>query len=383
MVEMTALRGEVFNILRRTCNCDPLQYPQILRDFFEAWLDQELARLERKVEIQREEQRLELLFIEFKSLYSDYYHTKERSRLQQILLASSIRNLSSAKIRPSVLRLSRFIGEEVYPLFHLMYGEELKSVEGLKVLDALLQKSLTQSFLQNLDDLVFAAAEMEAELSKAQRHTPSSGGRQVGIVFPRDALGSLRDPWKESPYPRASSPLAKHVWKAIDAGAKVTIALSPEQLYAVSGEGTLDCIEAIPIIRSMAVAFSYEVPLLPEGINRRPLMITAEVKNMLFPTEMGPEVYAVASQRLRYIKPKLIFGKGDELASLFQTHASALKAANGLSPFGVMELDFSFFKQPQYRELMDGAKDVSLIFELDSLFVDPAKMSWIQNCRSQ
>jgi hypothetical protein len=380
-MELAGLRGDVFNILRQKCQCDPLQYPQIVRDFFETWLEQELAQLERKIEIQREEQRLELLFIEFKSLYNDFYYTKEQSRLQQLLRSSSIRNLSSAKIRPSLVRLIHFMTEEVYPLFHLMHGKELQILEGLKVFDALIQGSLTQSFLRNLDDLVFAAGEIEAELSRAQRHTPSSSARQVGIVFPRDAQETPDELWEEPPYPRASAPLAKQVWSAIEARSKVTIALSPEQLYALSGVGTLDCMEAVPVIRSMALAFTYHSFTPPENINRYPVHLSGEMKSLLFPSENGPEYCALSSERLRFFKPKVIFGKADEIPKFFQTYASELKVAQGLSPFGVMALDFSQLKHPQYREPLQNATHASVIFELDSIFVNPEKMTWIQSCR--
>lgn len=365
--ELAVLREDALQVLRQKVNnADAL--PPVLRGMFETWLDVELLKIQRQVEIVTIERSMALIKSDVESNHAALALNDGKQRLIEEMTRASIDNIDSARLTPDVERVGDLLSGYIYPALELRYPSVLdEMLRDRKIADKF-TGLVSLDFMQPVSALGRAALDIADEFKQkwdAQK-LADVGNANVGtgavVSFPRPGA-AITSQWAKADPTRSA-----RVWNAIldPAQARVTLEIRAEDLYgAHGGASKLQCTEASPIIRSMGVYVGIDSQGVGDSRNGQGWRAPAEVDGaLLFTTALGPKNYLLANGDWLSQQMPFLFGVSSNAASIFESLGRKFLVGNGLSPFTKYELDLTELRSGLTSTLTD-ATEIILAFEIE------------------
>jgi hypothetical protein len=337
--EITALRSSAWARLEERAGMPLDDLPPGVRGFFGAFLDRELASLERAArtfELKRQEQ---ALLLDLEHLDAELAAAGGQSRLLALVPRWRAQALGEKELEVALGDLLQVLESYVPPILELRYPAAAAQLR----VDAAGELSV----LRNLDITADREAMVVAVLALANRvHTAltnasvglsSDGLTTVAVAFPQPAgagappecksLGtcvatawhvarSFIDPWGKP---------AQKVW---------TLKVTPEDLYGEHvSVGSLDCGDHAPVIHRAGLYFVMEDD---SDVTSQNIRVPALVdQRLLFPTGAGVLAYATVA---RQTSLSLRVSSGLDVNALTRLPPTETMG-QGLSPFGELTID--------------------------------------------
>lgn len=359
--------------------------PSQVRLLFYAFVDHEILRLERLVQIRAIERQVSLLTLAQQELQTSLEISGAQSRLQWLLPGWMLRSLDTVELAEEGRELLYAVVHYLMPVLRLWYPSVLTNTKVVAAADALLFLDPTTSQLERYKKIAEAISRLRDALADAElAGKPPGTELPVKVVsFPRPragdpdpydgTFGEFRSPWKTVDAARA-----KLVWDAIDAEGVAPITLTPEDLYDIrnSSDGTLSCWESAPVVKSMMFYVS-RTGADSAALNAADRHVHAAASpNQVFATAMGESHFLLENAVWQQLDAKLRYGiSGDAIITFKQAPRDTRPV--GLSPFGTYRVDFeNGWSNPG---LKDG-QELVVVFELASQAVG-APLGWINACK--
>jgi hypothetical protein len=363
--DATALRSMAMVKVEERVGMSLDALPMGVRAYFNAWLDKELASLERYAQAQSIERQLQALDLELDHLRADLAAARADSRLLALVPRWRARNLALSEIEGELTALIAILERYAPPVFELRYPDERAALLTAAAADLATLRNLDLS--GDAEDVVGAVISLSQRvrwaLETAQIDLSTEGLTQVALVFPRPAgmavgcedfgtcftsvwriASQLVDPWFGLPD------------EATTASGWMTLHVTPEDLYAANGGvARLDCDDHAPVIHRMGLylVFGDDIDLTPYNL-RLPVQVS---RRQVFPTNQGQVVYQTA--RLENSLSVRVTSGLDQNA-LVRLPATET-VGQGLSPFG----DFAVNLNALPAEHLRAATSVVLVLELE------------------
>ncbi len=331
--------------------------PAPLLTLFNAFVDREIVRVERAVELKAIDRQLALLKLEVEALQAGVLAGGEQSSVRNLLLAHMVRNLDAEVLRAETRALVEQTRDYLLPMLELWYPIYLQSKRN----EGAFKNNLTAlSESGDLDGDLTALATAAAEVVNSLLHgflaAPFGNkpqGAELPIVlvsFPRPSVrvpnaltGDFDSHWRIVDGTRSGM-----VWSAIERREVARLSLTAADLYARSStQGTLPCSEVTPVIRGIRFLFAstkigdYMNAGELNGLGRTLGGIAPEQQTFL--TELGEAHYILAPGSVYHkFSGSVLYGRDAELRELVDesfTNDDSTRPV-GLSPFGTYEIDF-------------------------------------------
>jgi hypothetical protein len=368
------------------------EYPAAYRNFFQRWLETQLAQLERRAAMTELGRAARQKRVELETLERDLALAADSSRLLQLQSRWILRALSGAKLARPLDALRRLAIEELFPVVHLAYPSVLADIQG--------SQSTTIDDLLNLDFMlptVDAAtlandflAEVQTRLAAADRRENTNVAK-IALAFRRPGdCNPLFEPC-ETTIRSVSAARAAEAWapfdpRATDGFGKLT--LDPLDLYeGGTGYASLGCFESMPVIRSMALVIESDAEFDEEVVNTGGRWVQGYLDpGLVFPQSAGPLTYWITSDGWTHPKLDVLLTNNEAevlptynsyLARVYNQPGGEYRQGSGLSPFGTYLLEF---RDPVTGELPDwphleSATAMYLVFEVE--VQSGSRLAWL------
>ncbi|AKF03566.1 hypothetical protein [Sandaracinus amylolyticus] len=394
--QMGALRSEALVDLQTRAGRSYATLPAPLAGLFEAFLDREIVRLERAVQIAALDRQIDALALELEALRQERLLVEHHGRLTQLVPTWTLRNLGGERLRDSARDLASQSRRYLYPVLDLWYPEVLDELDIAEAAEPLLSAGPSSSTLDLVSDV---RAVLDATLSRLEAATPgykeTAQRPIIAVSFVRPDV--VADPFTPiSSLPKADEQRSATLWSDVQSLSTGTITIRPEDLYTRFGGagGLLACTEAVPVVQRMALFV-----VRPGGVTdtedlndeRRFLTGRASVTQPFAETS-GPVTYTLGNAIWQQFQIPVLYGSYTGALSTFVQRAITSGAAElpegavGLSPFGSMEIDFQGLQQLRSGALGDGittpgteATEIVLVMQIDSRST-AAPLSWVPQC---
>jgi hypothetical protein len=334
-----------------------------VRGFFNAWIDGEIAMIERRARISELQRQLDQHELQLDQLDEDLGAAADQSRLLALLPRWQANALAANELSFDANTLVDTLEHYVTPLFELRYPAALATLR---------TTAATQlAALRNLDidadsETVVAAildfaTRVDVALQNAQVDLSSGGLTQIAVVFPRPDLngggecqlfGTCYDwPWK----------VAQNLvdpWNNPSPDGKMTLRVTPEDLYEQhGGVARLDCDDQAPVIRRMDVYLAFNDDINLDQYNLRlPVRVSPL---MHFPTVAGLLDYII-NPAATSLSVRVTSGL-DRDAITRLPPVTVETTGDGLSPLGDFVVDITNLP-PQH---LAAANAFVLVFEVE------------------
>jgi hypothetical protein len=402
--DMASLRSEATSELSKVHFDD---FPKPLHDLFYSFLDKELLRLERAVEIQAIERAQELLRVEMNGLIDEANSADDTGRLVGLIPSWTARNLDGAMIRYRTEDLIKRTRNYFMPVLKLWYPEVVQNSTELRgAITNLLNTPLDASVVEQATRVQNA---LRGAVNACRTPGPVFGSTTIALSIPNvdwfcsqtkcdgfcadgtapkkngtnccDCEGVQEDcsevsceattcpngfeptqvgnnccacpVYPETEWRGVGLERAKNFWDAACARAKGTLTINPEDLYLRhgGGGGALSCIESMPVIRSMAIYFvrtEAQDNVQLTDLHRRLEMTAANTSS--FATIDGPSSYTIENALLQKHSLRILYGTETEIFGKLDDSKPVAAAGEtpadgiGLSPFSSFTFDFAALK---------------------------------------
>lgn len=363
--ELATIREAAYQTLRTKVKTVD-QLPPILRGMFDQWLDTELLKIQREVEIKGVTRSLDLLRTEAASAKEALDLVGGEQRLIHEMTRLSLNNLDSDHLGYDVGRLIEYLVQYMHPAFELRYPSVLRDM----VKDhAVLDKFATLvgiDFMRSVSDLardaLTVADTIKSQWDATKLNAVASGnvGTSVAVSFPRPGA-PVTSVWSKADPVRSAS-----VWQSLldPNQTRAGFEIEPSDLYsALGGASRLQCIEATPIIRSMALFVAIDDGAVGDALNAQNWRVPAQVDGqLLFTTAVGPKNYLLSNGDWLSETMGVLFGLSQSAVATFDRVGKSALVANGLSPFSTYWVNISALRQiPKLKD----ASELVLLFELE------------------
>lgn len=341
--EMEALRASSESRLLQQYSvecpgCQLSGMPDIFSSLFVTFVTQELARLERLVQLRTVERAIELQLLDIQSLADDLTNGANQARLLRLLPLWRLRNLDGEELRDKSRALTGLVTEYLYPTLDLRHPSSLVSLKTNSDINALLQANWSDDFTVLADKALAAVTAVESALAQARITDKLPKDVAIAFAFPNPAF-SMPTQW------RAANPeRSETLWNTLLQGSgEVSITLTPEDLYSVGGQGgALLCQHHMPIIKNLGIQVVRPFSSTNAADSQAGLTVPVRWGDVLsHPSTAGLKNYVMLNQDFLVGAPHLLFGNDIEVLTLFAQDLQqpfAVIAGNGLSPFGTFKV---------------------------------------------
>lgn len=306
--EITALRNRAYLALAQTLeDTDPTNLPPLLRSLFDAWVDREVASIDRINALTRLDREARGILRQIEAAEVELEGAGDVSRLARLAPRWAIANLDQDELGRHLRQLTAFMRDKLHPVLEIRFPTVLDvpsdlasfavqaTQEGTLLsrqpdgtfdvsrsvtfdeMDQLARAATTQivmgqflaldelllfDFEQPVDVqaqslLIFANA-IKARLRDARVGALENPWQNRRLVFPRPAREpDLPDP-ALPPYPQVDSFRAQNAWSEFLDGdingngfIDIVLNVAPEDLF--SGNSSLNCDNALPVIDAMGL----------------------------------------------------------------------------------------------------------------------------------
>ena len=256
--QQTAMKAMAWVELENEVGADLNQVPA-LRDLFNAWVETQVASIDRDVQIAEVDRALAEMELEAQGVEQDLRSAGDRARLLTLVPRWMIRNLDQTALKDDLREVFRSLYGSVPPLFALRHPvslETLRSQAGGEMIDLM---------DTGFDDSVDVAAEKLADFGDHVRNalaepTNAVTSERVILAYPapeRCAAGCQRSPLGRLEFEEFRVPSEEAimmVWQSLRANRRATLSLTPADLYESVGEAArLSCDDHAPVIRKMVL----------------------------------------------------------------------------------------------------------------------------------
>ncbi|WP_155894091.1 hypothetical protein [Cystobacter fuscus] len=358
-------------------------FPDIM-SIYEAWLDAELAVLEKKVEARTVELSMARLVLETRALNEQLQLSNAELRMTRKVSSWALRELDADTLSGYSLLVLNKVMSQLYPIVDLRHPGVFETLTGdyyEDQLDKLIQIKVEDTLrlhVQSAHDLV---TDLIGVLEDARGGTPSLVPTQVALRFPRPVIVPSH-PRQPSLFRTADTERSAALWAAVDNKTRASIVLTPADLYAAGvspGSSKLGCNEAAPVIDAMGIHFVWINPLAKQRTESENIRVNVEFdQSLVFPREDGPVSYFMDTREWTTFNVKTTYdGSIANAGSRFLNYAAPTRVANGLSPFTKFSIDFS---SPDLSGLWE-ADDIILFFTVSVRPVEQGGLGWLENCQ--
>jgi hypothetical protein len=358
--EAAALRSMAWTNLAQNLGMPIDGLPSGVTSFFGAWLDKELASLERRAYISSLSRQIDAQLLRLTQLDQELGAAIAQSRLMTLIPRWRARNLADQEITPELDSLLAILESYAPPVFELRYPDERAALlaSAGPQLAALRGMSLDGDAEDVIGAVLALSQRVRWALETASVDLSTEGLTQVALVFPRplstaagceDFGTCLQTVWRT----------ASHLidpWAGLAPDSRVTLHVTPEDLYSAhGGVAQLDCDDHAPVIHRMGLylTFTDDTDLAPYNL-RLPVIAGRAQK---FPTAAGVLDYDTARQSTSL---SVRVTSGLDQNALIRLPATET-VGQGLSPFGDFTVDLTALPV----EHKSAASAVVLVLELE------------------
>lgn len=407
--EQTSLRSAAISAISSTagCNCNFSAYPEPIKNFFYAWIDHEIANIDKKVQIYNLTRANNAVLLDLEALSQDLVYADKAGHIASMLPGWSLRNLDMELLRAEVRKLLKSATYDLYPILKLRFPTIFDGLATDQVLVPQIQTLVNAHWDDPVDNLAHAAyAATQALLDESATigvHQQDLAITTVGLQFTRPGLTT-----KYTLFPYADDARSKAVWDQITTPPHiVTFDVTPQDLYKIGGGSAIACTQEAPVIRDLGIVITGADADTTARFN--PLYWYAPATaapTMLFPTAQTYdqvlqrwlpgelESYTLADTGWQAQLVQFMFA--DSATSTFSKYDEKRPATNttfttarGLSPFTKFTVDFSSFYAPD--KLVNGiaplfdaanptrAKQVTLVMRVESRLNRPT-LDYLPTC---
>ncbi|TQF15580.1 hypothetical protein FJV41_12770 [Myxococcus llanfairpwllgwyngyllgogerychwyrndrobwllllantysiliogogogochensis] len=318
--------------------CQMSGMPDIFSALFVSFATQELARLERLVQLRTVERAIELQLLDIQSLADDLTMGANQARLLRLLPLWRLRNLDGEELRDKSRALTGLVTEYLYPTLDLRHPSSLVGLKTNADINALLQANWSDDFTVLADKALAAVTAVEGALAQARITDKLPKDVALAFAFPNPAF-NMPTQWHAANPERSET-----LWNTLLLGTgEVSITLTPDDLYSVGGQGgALLCQHHMPIIKNLGVQVVRPFSSTNASDSQAGLTVPVRWGDVLaYPSTAGIKNYVMLNQDFLVGAPHLLFGNDIEVLTLFAQDLQqpfATIAGNGLSPFGTFNI---------------------------------------------
>jgi hypothetical protein len=342
--------------------------PLELKTLYDAWIENEIASLGRRGEIDRVQKEIARQELDLNGLAHDLENDADQARLLSLIPRLRLRDLAGVRLHPAIASLGTTLTDYTAPIFELRDPTHLTSFQSTATADlnALVGVDFARPIDEVAGDLRQFAVAVRSSVAAAQFELPTDARRTIVLAFPRDpnACDGLCDEF------RAASPESSDlVWQGIQGADHVArLVVQPSDLYAASGgNARLSCHDLAPVVRRASV---YVLNPLNTSTNfqalGRELPAVAGDGGASFTFPRSGSVFQLTADTPDGVELSLpvINGPGGDVITNFGTSPD-LGAGAGIAPFSTFDVDFtSFFTDPPLG-FLDDSVAVLLVLEVE------------------
>jgi hypothetical protein len=392
--QAAASRSEALSILDAT-NVDadgnpiggPSQdnVPPEVHRLFEAFVDRQLLRTERLVEMKQIGREEKLLELELRNVIEDTAIGADRSRLQALVTRWAARNLDTDKLRNDAVQMLHLTRSYFLPILEIWYPAAIESFRNMTEVNNVLDADITTSVpdMAHMIDVALTALGVKfADAARGQK-LPAEEYNWVAVSIPNPYYGQLRS-YPRTGWARTEATEAYSVWDAIHQRRKGRITIRPEDIYG-QGDFRLGCKRHNPVIQKIGL---YVVrpgePDYPElNSPQRDFEAVADPTEV-FAQTAGPVTYSLLSDEYNSFELPIIYGEALDLKDNARPKLATQQAV-GLSPFTSFDVDFSEITSIENGDPGSGfddryASELVVVMQVDSRG-SGAAMPWIRACK--
>jgi hypothetical protein len=372
--------------------------PPALTALFSSWLEEQLVHIEREVEIENLTQQGDLLQIQLTQYQQDIAANGTAGRYYALETSDAIENMNAYQggVQFALTGLLQLMTEELYPAAALKYPASLTTISSLSTQLATLTSGLdwTNIDMGQVTTAKTLAEAIESAFVAAVGDTPNQQKFvQVALTFPNPAYTPTIGAGPSSYWLKADPASSAAVWAAATSGGSVAVTVSPQELYAASGDGNLPCQKVVPVIDSMALVLGLQAsdpsgPTISENHPNFPIAFDAEQG---FATAAGLQMYDFNDPSWLnganvYLVAGPAMGALDQVASAITANPNITYSAGaGLSPFSTIHLNFGGTGSgglPNILNNMASAPptEIVLVMGLETVPSGSTTLSWVPTC---
>jgi hypothetical protein len=393
------LRAQAYNDVRAACtaaegqgvSCEPTAYPPALLGVFDTWLDSEIVRMERQVDIMNLERARHLVVLDMKGTTDDLAANGAEAALTSQLTDWEMFNLDAAILRSDTSTLANLAAQYLYPIAKLRYPSVLSGLATdpaaqppLQALSAVTWDSQVQTLAGNA---VLLGKELASVFQTALNNGQNASSRVqwavLSIPNPNAQLPTIGGAANPDAWQTIDTARAQEIWSALRSGSSVTITVNPDDLYNVhAGSSILTCAQSVPVIDAMGV-YVGTIDSSFDALNVQGYGLPMSVSDRLqFPTATGAQSFRFDNSAWLNQPVRTHFGIGPLAMNAVQQDLANAQAQAGLSPFGQFKLDFTSLQKMSPSPLDDSeATEIDLVFQLDVAPVG-SSLTYLPACRT-
>jgi hypothetical protein len=348
--------------------CATSGMPEVFGSLFTTFVSKELARLERLVQIRTVERAIELQLLDLQVLADDLTATANKARLLRLLPLWRLRNLDGEELREKSRALTSLVTDYLYPTMDLRYPVSLAPLKTHASIDALVQADWSDDFAALSTKALTAVSTIENALAQARITDSKPKEFALAFAFPNPAF-NLGTQWRSANLERSEA-----VWNSLLQGSgKVTVKLTPEDLYSQGGEGgVLLCNHHMPVVKNLGVQVVRPYSSTNESDSQLGLTVPVRWEDSFtFPAKGLARNYVMLNRNFLVGAPHVLFGFDYNVLTLFGQELGqpfATVAGNGLSPFGTFTIDLGHANPNLFNE----ASALVITLKVDALeLADP------------
>jgi hypothetical protein len=373
--QLTELHSAADLALGKACQCAVESFPSPILAFWRNWVDAEVARAERQVELRAISRQLEAALVQLQAANDDLTATARKGRLLRSLPLLTLRSLDGREIRTAATAMIGTVESWLAPFVALRFSntdtasvaelDQLKDLDWMAPVDKLAETANT------------AVSTLLLRLDAAMAGS-SLGTDVVAVAFPKSDL--YAPAWKTADSDRSGA-----LWQAVADGTSITIRVKPEDLYqGLYGNANLLCTQSNPIIRSMAIftirPTSQTAVQLAAWNETDPYVGLKPNPNMAFALDQGEAGYRFLDPNWLVPRLPLLHANDGNVLTLFGSAPSISPAALrnvalGLSPFDSFELPAGTPLDP-YGD----ALGLVVVFKVETRDLGQQTLSWVSTC---
>ncbi|WP_224366957.1 hypothetical protein [Hyalangium versicolor] len=345
--------------------CSSSQMPEVFHALFNTFVTQELARLERLVQIRATQRAIELALLDIQSLADDLTAGADKARLLRLLPLWRLRNLDGAELREKARVLTSLVTEYLYPTMDLRHPSSLVPLKTHASLEALVQADWSDDFAALCTQALTAVTTIETALAQARINDKAPKEFALAFAFP-NPTSILSTQWRSADLERSEA-----VWNSILQGSgEVSITLTPDDLYSAGGQGgVLLCNHHMPVIKNLGVQVVRPFSSTNGADSQAGLLVPVRWADVFaYPSAGTPKSYVMLNPDFLVGGPHLLFGNDIDVLTTFAQDIQqplATVAGNGLSPFGTFTIDLGNASPALFNE----ASALVITMKVDALEV--------------
>lgn len=324
--------------------------PVELRNLYQAWIDQQIASIGRRGEIDRVQREIKRINLEMTALVHELSNLAAQSRLLGLIPRWRLRDLAGVRLNPALASMQEILTSYALPIYELRDPARLTSFRSSAAaqLDALLATDFAGPLDVAADNLRAFALSVRNSLAAAEFELPTTARRTLVLAFPRypGACDGLCDEFKQAP-----PQIAEMVWSGIESAThKADLAVQAADLFALSdGNASLSCYAQAPVVRRASIymlnPFNTSVDFTALG-REVPAFAGVGGASFDFPIVGGVRSFFADDHAGVPMSLPIINGGGGDVITDFGA-SPELGPGAGISPFSTFSVDFgSFYTAP-------------------------------------